>query len=61
MGDNTAKTVTKNVAVLSFTRVITTSSTLLLMMFLPRSLGPVGYGRLYLGQAIVGLRQTMTF
>jgi O-antigen/teichoic acid export membrane protein len=55
MGDNTAKTVTKNVAVLSFTRVITTSSTLLLMMFLPRSLGPVGYGRLYLGQAIVGI------
>jgi O-antigen/teichoic acid export membrane protein len=55
MGDNTAKIVTKNVAVLSFTRVITTSSTLMLMMFLPRYLGPVGYGRLYLGQAIVGI------
>lgn len=55
MATSTAKTVTKNVAVLSFTRVITTSSTLMLMMFLPRSLGPIGYGRLYLGQAIVGI------
>lgn len=55
MVSEAAKSVTKNVAVLSFTRVITTSSTLLLMVFLPRYLGAVGYGRLYLGQSIVGI------
>lgn len=55
MVSTAAKSVTKNVAVLSFTRVITTSSTLVLMMFLPRCLGAVGYGRLYLGQSIAGI------
>jgi O-antigen/teichoic acid export membrane protein len=55
MVSQAAKSVTRNVAVLSFTRVITTSSTLLLMMFLPRCLGAVGYGRLYLGQSITAI------
>lgn len=54
MSDN-AKSATKNVAALGITRVITWSSTFVLMMFLPRYLGPVDYGRFYLAQSIVAM------
>jgi len=47
------KLVSKNVVVLSLTRVVTWSSTLVLMLFLPRYLGPVEYGRFYLATSIV--------
>ncbi len=50
-----AKSATRNIAVLSLTRIITWTSTFLLMMFLPRYLGPVDYGRYYLGQSIVAM------
>jgi O-antigen/teichoic acid export membrane protein len=50
-----AKTVAKNFAVLSATRGVIWVSTFLLMLFLPRYLGPVNYWRFYLGQSVVGL------
>ncbi|MDP1676618.1 MAG: flippase [Bacteroidota bacterium] len=50
-----SKSATRNVAVLTLTRIITWTSTFLLMMFLPRYLGPVDYGRYYLGQSIVAM------
>lgn len=50
-----ARSATRNVAVLSVTRIVTWTSTFLLMMFLPRYLGPVDYGRYYLGQSIVAM------
>jgi O-antigen/teichoic acid export membrane protein len=47
------KTVSKNVVVLLARQVVTWTSTILLLMFLPSRLGPVNYGKFYLGQAIV--------
>jgi O-antigen/teichoic acid export membrane protein len=51
MVDIQRTSVSKNVAVLFVTRVITWLSAFLLMLFLPRYLGPVDYGRFYLGQS----------
>jgi len=50
-----ARTVSKNFVVLSATRVVIWASAFMLMIFLPRYLGPVNYGRFYLGQSVAGL------
>ncbi len=50
-----AKSVTKNMAVMTGTQVITYISSFILMIFLPRYLGPEDYGRLYLGISITGI------
>jgi O-antigen/teichoic acid export membrane protein len=49
------KSVSKNVAVLFARQVVTWMSTVLLLLFLPSRLGPVNYGKFYLGQMIVGI------
>jgi O-antigen/teichoic acid export membrane protein len=53
VADDLRKLVSKNVVVLALTRVVTWSSTLVLMLFLPRYLGPIEYGRFYLATSIV--------
>ncbi|HMK39436.1 MAG TPA: flippase [Bacteroidota bacterium] len=44
--------IAKNTSILLFQQVITWASTFLLMLFLPRYLGPVEFGRLYLAQSV---------
>lgn len=44
--------ISRNIGVLTASRLVTVASSILLMLFLPRYLGPVGYGRLYLAQSI---------
>lgn len=44
--------ISRNIGILTISRVVIAASSILLMLFLPRYLGPVGYGRLYLGQSI---------
>ena len=53
MKSNIVQSVSKNLAVLSIQKIITLSSTFLILLFLPRYLGPVDYGRYYLGLTIV--------
>ena len=55
MAEDLKQSVSKNVAVLAVTRVVTWSSSFVLMLFLPRHLGPVEYGRFYLGFSIVSI------
>jgi O-antigen/teichoic acid export membrane protein len=50
-----AKSVSKSVAVLTGTQIITYVSSFILMIFLPRYLGPEEYGRLYLGMSMTGI------
>jgi O-antigen/teichoic acid export membrane protein len=50
-----AKSVTKNAAVLMGSQAITWSMSFILMLFLPRYLGSVDYGRLYLANSIFGI------
>jgi O-antigen/teichoic acid export membrane protein len=50
-----AKSVTKNTAVMMGSQVITWVSSFILMLFLPRYLGTVEYGRLYLATSIIGM------
>jgi O-antigen/teichoic acid export membrane protein len=52
---STGKMVSKNVAVLFARQIVTWMSTILLMLFLPKRLGPINYGKFYLGQMIVGI------
>ncbi len=47
--------VSKNLAVLAVTRIVTWSSTFILMLFLPRYLGPVEYGRYFLAFSVVSI------
>ncbi|MGA9362887.1 MAG: flippase [Bacteroidota bacterium] len=49
------KGVAKNTTIMLFQQVITSGSTFVLMLFLPRYLGPVEYGRLYLAGSIAGI------
>jgi O-antigen/teichoic acid export membrane protein len=49
------KGVAKNTTIMLFQQVITSGSTVVLMLFLPRYLGPVEYGRLYLASSIAGI------
>lgn len=49
------KGVAKNTTIMLFQQVITSGSTFVLMLFLPRYLGPVEYGRLYLAGSITGI------
>jgi O-antigen/teichoic acid export membrane protein len=44
--------IAKNTSILLFQQVITWASTFVLMLFLPRYLGPVEFGRLYLAQSV---------
>ena len=46
------KSVTENVAVLFGRQLVTWASTFVLLLFLPRYLGPVDYGMVYLGQSL---------
>jgi O-antigen/teichoic acid export membrane protein len=48
-----ASSVSENVTILFAARVITWMSAFLLMLFLPRYLGPVEFGRFYLGQSVM--------
>lgn len=50
-----AQSVARNTASQMFQQVITWASSFALMMFLPRILGPVDYGRLYLATSISGI------
>ncbi len=50
-----AKSVSKSVAILTGTQIITYVSSFILMIFLPRYLGPEEYGRLYLGISMTGI------
>ena len=55
MSSDLKKSISKNVAVLAITRIVTWSSTFVLMLFLPRYLGPVEYGRFFLGFSVVSI------
>ncbi len=46
------KTVSKNFAILFIRQLFTWASTFLLLMFLPKHLGPVNFGKYYLGQSL---------
>jgi O-antigen/teichoic acid export membrane protein len=50
-----AKSVSKNTAVMMGSQIITWASSFVLMLFLPRYLGSVEYGRLYLAMTIIGM------
>jgi O-antigen/teichoic acid export membrane protein len=50
-----AKSVAKNTAVQMGQQIITWISSFLLMLFLPRYLGPVNYGQVYLAMSIAGI------
>lgn len=52
MSLDVAKSVTKNTAVMMGSQVITWVSSFVLMLFLPRYLGSVDYGRLYLAMSV---------
>ena len=49
------KGVAKNTSIMLLQQVITWASTFLLMLFLPRHLGPVEYGKLFLANAVVDI------
>ncbi|HUI64929.1 MAG TPA: oligosaccharide flippase family protein [Bacteroidota bacterium] len=55
MTGEAAKSISRTIGVLSFTKVLTWISSSALMFFLPRYLGPAEYGKLYLGMSIVGM------
>lgn len=55
MSSDIATSVSKNVAVMTGARFITYISSFVLMLFLPRYLGPEEYGRLYLGISITAM------
>ncbi len=57
MFKDVAKSVARNTSVMFFQHIITTASSVLLLIFVPRHLGPVGYGRLYLAMSIAGIFQ----
>ena len=52
-----ATSVARNTSVMLFQHVITTASSILLLIFVPRYLGPAEYGRLYLATAITAMFQ----
>lgn len=56
---STAKGIAKNLSIMSLQLAITWSSSFLLMLFLPRYLGPIEYGRLYLAATISGMFQIL--
>ena len=55
MNEDIAKSVAKSTTSLFGQQIITWGSSFVLMLFLPRYLGPVDYGRLYLAEMIAGL------
>ena len=55
MNVETAHSVAKNTALQMMQQIITWGSSFVLMMFLPRYLGPVNYGRLYLATSIAAI------
>ena len=55
MNVDVAKSVAKNTALQLMQQIITWGSSFALMMFLPRYLGPVNYGRLYLATSIAAI------
>lgn len=55
MSSGVAQSVSRNVAILSLQKIITLASTFFVLLFLPRYLGPVDYGRFYLGLTIVSM------
>src|ERR1700741_5295325 len=55
MNIDIANSVAKNTAVQMAQQLITWASSFLLMLFMPRYLGPINYGRLYLAMSISGI------
>ncbi|HXX64022.1 MAG TPA: oligosaccharide flippase family protein [Bacteroidota bacterium] len=55
MAGEAAKSVSRTIGVLSFTKVLTWIASSALMFFLPRYLGPAEYGKLYLGMSVVAM------
>ncbi len=55
MNLNDAKSVVRNTTIQMAQQLVTWASTFILMLFLPRYLGPVEYGRLFLAGSIVGI------
>lgn len=53
MFKDVVKGIAKNTSVLVFQQIVTWISTFLLMLFVPRYLGPVEYGHLYLANSII--------
>ena len=53
MFKDVVKGIAKNTSVLFFQQIVTWISTFLLMLFVPRYLGPVEYGHLYLANSII--------
>jgi len=54
-----ATNVARNTSVMFFQQIITMTSSVLLLIFIPRFLGPVDYGRLYLAASITGMFQIL--
>ncbi|MDP1676394.1 MAG: flippase [Bacteroidota bacterium] len=50
--EESGKSVTKNVAILFIRQIFTWASTFVLLLFLPRYLGPENYGKYYLAQSL---------
>jgi O-antigen/teichoic acid export membrane protein len=55
MEEDLKTTISRNIMILVMTRVVTWSSSFILMLYLPRYLGPVEYGRFYLGFSITAM------
>lgn len=55
MNIDIAKSITRNTTIQFVQQIITWGSSFLLMLFLPRYLGPVEYGRLFLALSIAGI------
>lgn len=55
MDNEITKSVARNTTIQMIQQIVTWASTFILMLFLPRYLGPVEYGRLYLAGSIAGL------
>jgi O-antigen/teichoic acid export membrane protein len=55
MFNDIVKGIARNTSIILFQQVITTASSILLMLFLPRYLGAVEYGRLFLATSIIGI------
>ncbi len=55
MNEDIAKSVARSTTSMFGQQIVTWGSTFLLMIFLPRYLGPVNFGRLYLAQMISGI------
>ncbi|MBI4547766.1 MAG: flippase [Ignavibacteriae bacterium] len=55
MNQEIAQSIARNTTIQMIQQIITWTSSFILMLFLPRYLGPVDYGRLYLAMSIAGM------